>query len=229
MLINVCDGKSSFEKVDVSAETEILPTAGLLVQPVNWLRLAAVWRKGGAPVSIVGNGGGSAELGPVRLPISLHLNFQDFFSPDEYAVSLAVWPVRGLLVALEFTYARWSAYDDPYGQKPPGDPFHDILIPRFGVEYELMVPLRLEAGYTYQPSPVSALQPYTEYLDTDQHVFACAAQYDLAIPGLLEFPLRLSGYVQYIYLPERTLETVNGPVSTWGYMTNVGATVQLSF
>jgi len=227
--INVLKGQNTFRKVDVNAETEVLPIAGFLFQPLSWLRLAGVWRKGGAPVRIVGKGGGVAQVGPIKLPINLSLNFQDFYSPDEYAGSVACWPIKNLLVALEFTYARWSKYDDPYGQPPPGDPFHDILIPRLGIEYQVLDSLRVDVGYYWQPSPVSSVQPSTQYLDADEHVFACAVEYALAIPRILRYPLRFYAYAQYQYLPERTLQTVNGPTSVWGYITNVGGTIQLSF
>jgi hypothetical protein len=165
----------------------------------------------------------------LSLPIRLNLSFQDFFTPDEFAGSAAWWPRRDLLLALEFTYARWSKYDDPFGSTPPGDPFHDILIPRFGLEYVLLQRLRLNLGYYFQPSPVKGFQPFTQYLDTDEHVFSFATEYALPIPDLLEYPLVFSAYVQYQYLPERTLLTVNGPTSVWGYTTGVGGTVRLQF
>jgi len=227
--IHVLEGRNVFEKVDINAETEIQPIAGILFRPWNQLRFAAVWRKGGAPVRIVGRGGGSATLGPLSLPIQLNLSFQDFFTPDEFAGSVAWWPRQDLLLAVECTYARWSKYDDPFGSIPPGEPFHDIVIPRFGLEYILSQAIRLDLGYYWQPSPVKTDQPYTQYLDTDEHVFSLALGYALAIPKLLQFPLVFSAYVQFQYLPERTLSTVNGPTTVWGTSTGVGGTVSLQF
>jgi len=229
VLINVLEGENVFEKVDINAETEIQPIAGIVVRPWASLRFAAVWRRGGAPVHIVGRGGGSASLGPLQLPIQLDLSFQDFFTPDEYAGSVAWWPRQDLLLAVECTYARWSKYDDPFGSIPPGDPFHDIVIPRFGVETILCQTLRLDLGYFWRPSPVKTFQPETQYLDTDAHVFSLALGYGLPIPKLLEYPLVLSAYFQFQYLPERTLFTVNGPTTLWGNSAGVGGTVALRF
>jgi len=238
--IRVLEGENVFEKVDVNAETEIQPIAGILVRPWEPLRIAAVWRRGGAPVKIVGRGGGSASLGPLELPIQLNLSFQDFYTPDEFAGSVAWWPRQDLLLAVECTYARWSGYDDPFGSIPPGEPFHDIVIPRFGVETVLCQALRLDLGYYWRPSPVKTYQPATQYLDTDEHVFSVALGYALPIGNLLQYPLVFSAYFQFQYLPERTLYTVDGPVadparpvvtpkSVWGTSAGVGGTVALRF
>jgi len=225
----VPEGESLFQKVDINAETETQPIAGIILRPRDSLRLAAVWRRGGAPVSLVGKGGGKASIGPVELPISLNLCFQDFYTPDEFAGALSWAPVEKLLLACELTYARWSKYDDPYGQRPPGDPFFDILIPRFGAEIRVLPELRVQAGYYWQPSPVRKHQTSTRYLDTDEHVFSGGVAYTLSWERLLEYPLKLQAYVQVQYLPRNTLTTVAGVDSVWGYATNVGGTVQLSF
>lgn len=227
--IHVLEGKNVFEKVDIDAETEMQPIAGILVRPLETLRLAAVWRRGGAPVKIVGRGGGSASLGPFELPIALDLGFQDFFTPDEFAGSVAWWPRRDLLLAFECTYARWSKYDDPFGAPPPGDPFDDIVIPRLGMEVLLFQSLRLNMGYYWQPSPVKTLQPFTRYLDSDEHVFSLALGCPVPLRRLLEYPLVLSAYAQFQYMPGRTLYTVQGPARVWGTAVGLGATVELRF
>jgi len=227
--LKVLEGQNLFQKVDVNAETEAQPIAGVILRPLDSLRLAAVWRRGGAPVSLVGKGGGKAEIGPIELPLSLNLCFQDFFTPDEFAGALSWAPVERLLLGFELTYARWSKYDDPFGQKPPGDPFFDILIPRFGAEVQVLEGLRAQLGYYWQPSPVRDAQSATRYLDTDEHVFSCACEYALRLDRFLEVPLKLQAYFQVQHLPRRTLTTVGGTMSVWGTITNVGGTVQLSF
>jgi hypothetical protein len=227
--LKVLEGQTVFQKVDVNAETEAQPIVGVVLRPWDSFRLAAVWRQGGSPASLVGKGGGQAMIGPIVLPISLDLHFQDFYTPDEYAGALSWVPREGLLVGLEVTYARWSNYDDPYGAKPPGDPFYDIFIPRVGLEARLLKDLDARVGYYWQPSPVRDYQPATEYLDTDEHVFSFGLEYALHLDRLLQYPLRFAAYFQFLYLPERTLHPVGGPVSVWGYTTNVGGSVQLSF
>lgn len=227
--IRLPENEVSYEKIDVNADTEIQPIVGLVFRPWDPLRLAAVWRQGGAPVHIVGHGRGTAVLGPVSLPINLNMGFQDFFRPEEFAGSVAWSPFRRWLLAFEVTYARWSAYDDPFGRKPPDTPFEDVLIPRFGVEYTPTGWLRVQSGYYWHPSPVGSDQPSTRYLDTDEHVFACAAEIAVPIRRLLQYPLLFHVYFQYQHLPRRTFRTVDGPTSIWGYITNIGGTVQLRF
>lgn len=229
VLLKVLEGENIYKKIDVNAETEIQPIVGIVFRPWNSLRLAAVWRQGGAPVSLVGKGGGTAQIGPIELPIDLSLCFQDFFTPDEIAGAVAWAPSNRWLLAFELTYAKWSHYNDPYNQRPPGDPFFDILIPRFGLEAKVSQALKCQAGYYWQPSPVRDVQPATQYLDTEEHVFSFAVEYSLPVERFLEYPLRFHAYFQYQHMPRRTLSTVNGTTSVWGYTTNVGATVQLNF
>lgn len=215
--------------VDINADSEVRPIAGLVVRPLEQLRVAAVWRRGGAPVSLVGKGQGGAEIGDFVLPVALDLDFKDFYTPDEIAASVAFEPYDRLLVACEATYALWSRYDVPYGRTPPGDPFSDIIVPRVGLEYRLSDTARVQAGYYYQPSPVKGVQPFTQYLDADEHVLSAAGELSVPIPRLLEYPLRFRLCFQYQYLPQRRLSTVNGSTTVWGYLMTVGGTVELRF
>jgi hypothetical protein len=229
LVMKLLEGEVLFKHVDVNADTEIQPVVGIILKPWDRLHIAAVWRSGGAPVRIVGKGSGGAQLGNFVLPISLDLNFQDFYTPDEVAGSVAYRPTDKFLVAFEITYARWSKYDVPFGERPPGDPFSDIVIPRVGIEYCVSRYVKLQAGYYYQPSPVEASQPYTLYLDADQHVFSGATELSWPLTRILEYPLRFHLYFQFQYLPHRSLDTAMGTTSIWGYITNIGATVQLRF
>ena len=123
----------------------------------------------------------------------------------------------------------------PFGQVPPGEPFENIFIHRLGAEYAFTDTLTVQAGYYWQPSPVKETQTHTRYLDTDQHVFSVALEYDWLIRKIFTYPLTIQGYFQYQYLPGRTIqETINGPDNLaywdiWGYIINVGAMVQFRF
>jgi len=227
--MDLATGETVVQKLEVNADTEAQPIAGFLLRPHPGLHLAGVWRRGGAPINLVGQGGGTAVIGPLALPMSLSLAFRDFYTPDEFAGSVAWWTTARLLLALEVTFARWSRYDVPYGDRPPGEPFRDVWVPRVGAEYAFLENLKVQAGYYWQPSPVSRRQPYTCYLDTDQHVFSGAVAYGLRLKGVFKYPLGLSAYVQVQHLPRRTLDTVAGPTDVWGTITNVGGTVELRF
>ncbi len=227
--MNLGTGETEIEKLEVNADTEVQPIAGVIVRPWRSLAIAGVYRRGGSPVRLVGAGSGTAQIGGIILPMTLSLAFRDFFTPDEYVGSVAFSPWEPLLLALEMTYARWSKFDAPYGETPPGDPFRDIVIPRLGVEYAFMEGLKAQAGYYWQPSPVKDVQPYTHYLDTDQHVFSAAVEYGLLLKKAFKYPLVLRAYFQYQYLPRREIVTVAGPASVWGYIFNVGGTVEIRF
>ena len=227
--MNLVTGETVVEKLEVNADTEMQPIAGILFRPWEAFRVAGVWRRGGSPIKLVGSGGGRAVIGPLVLPMSLSLAFRDFFTPDEFTGSVAYSVTERLLLAFELTYARWSNYDVPFGQKPPGEPFRDIILPRFGAEYVFSEQFKFQMGYYWQPSPVKSFQPYTHYLDNDQHVFSAAAEYAWLIKGILKHPLRFRFYFQYQHLPRRTLDTINGPTDIWGYITNLGGTVEIRF
>jgi hypothetical protein len=227
--MNLGTGAVEVEKLAVNADTEMQPIAGFIVRPWETLNLAGVWRRGGSPIRLVGAGGGSAQIGSLVVPMSLTLAFRDFFTPDEFAASIAWSPWNRLLLALEVTWALWSKYDVPYGENPPGDPFRDIVIPRFGVEYAFTDRFKAQSGYYWQPSPVKDVQPYTHYLDTDQHVFSAAVEYGLPLKKVFKFPLVLRAYFQYQYLPRREILTFRGPGAVWGYIINVGGTVEFRF
>ena len=85
-------------------------------------------------------------------------------------------------------------------------------------------------GYYYQPSPVSDVQPYTQLLDTDQHVFSAGLGYAWRfLEKWITYPLEFDLYFQYKYLPERTLQTVAGRTTIKGQHINIGGTIQLQF
>jgi hypothetical protein len=229
ILLRLRERSVEYQHVDINADSEVQPIAGFVVRPWERLRVAAVWRRGGAPVSLVGKGQGGAEIGDLVVPVALDLNFKDFYTPDEIAASVAFEPYDRLLVACEATYALWSDYDVPYDRRPPGNPFSDIVVPRVGLEYRLSDTARIQAGYYYQPSPVKGVQPFTQYLDADEHVLSAAGELSVPIPRLLEYPLRFRLCLQYQYLPQRRLSTVNGTTTVWGYLITVGGTVELRF
>ncbi len=229
--INVLNQETIIDKLEVNADTEILPIFGLLLRPSDQLRLAAVWRRGGAPIKLVGKGGGGLLINKLKLPwsFSLALAFQDFYTPNEYAGAIAYSFTERFLLALEITFAEWSKYDVPYGTTPPGEPFKNIFIPRIGAEYAFNENLKIQMGYYWQPSPIKTIQPFTNYLDTDEHVFSIGLEYDWLLTDVFTYPLKLQLYFQYQHLPRRILWTLLGPTSIWGVIANVGAVVQFRF
>jgi long-subunit fatty acid transport protein len=231
ILYHTTNFQIDYRKLDIDADTEIQPIVGLMFTPLEKLRIGAVWRKGGSPVHFLGAVNVTVDTGyfPLPLPPVASLLYE-FYTPEEIALSIAFGPYKRILVAAEAEYAEWSAYDVPYAKRPPGRPMRDIVIPRVGIEYSLQKDLKVRLGYYYHPSPVRSRQPFTYFLDTDQHVFSTGAGYTWRyIERFIGYPLEFDLYFQFQYLPRRTLETLEVPTSLWGYIVNVGGSVQFRF
>lgn len=231
VLVNLSKFDIEIQNLDANVETEFRPIVGIILKPWEPVFLAAVWRGGGTVGNVEARGSGSVQLGDSILPVSsISLTLIDFYSPDEIAGSIAYQPMEKLLLSLEVTYARWSPYNVPFDKEPPGKPFRDIIIPRLGMEYLLLRWMKIQMGYYYQPSPVRATQPFTQFLDADEHVFSTAMECSWPVlKCILNAPLKFHLYFQYQYLPSRSLDTVNGRTTIWGYIANFGASVHIPF
>ncbi len=220
-----------YKKLDINAETEAQPIFGIVCTPSDTLRIGAVWRKGGSPVHFLGSVNVTVDTGFFLLPLpSLTSLFYEFYTPEQTALSIAYGPFNGILVAAELEYAAWSKYDLPYGERPPGRPMHDIVIPRIGIEYMLNQDISLRIGYYYHPSPVRSRQKSTWLLDSDQHVVSAGVGYLWHyVEHLIGYPLEIDLYLQFQYMPKRSLHTLDVPTSVWGHSTNAGCTVQFRF
>ena len=81
-----------------------------------------------------------------------------------------------------------------------------LLVPRAGLEYEMFTDFKIRGGYYYYPSPVKKEQYHTRFMDTDQHVFSAGLGYVWRWPERwFSFPLEIDLYIQYKYLPQRTI------------------------
>ena len=236
--------KVTYQKVDVNPDLEMQPIAGIILSPWESLRIGAAWRRGGSPVTFLGAVEVLLKVGPVEVALPPYAMFvKDFYNPEEFALSVAYAFHRRLLVAVELTYARWSGYNLPYGEKPPGHPLRDVLVPRVGAEIDLPHDIKVRLGYYHQPTPVRGVQPYTQLLDTDQHVFSTGLGYSWRwVAQYIGFPPEFDFYFQYKHHPRRTLQTVvyrydpegnlhvvPGETTVWGHQYNLGASVQLRF
>jgi len=230
VIMRLPQAEFEYLNLDANIDTEARPVVGLLLRPLDSLRLAAVWRKGGPIARVDVKGVGLGELGPLKATIPFLFAFRDFYSPEEIAGSIALEPLPKLLLAAELTWARWSGNNTPYNEKPPGDPFRDVLIPRLGVEYAPASFLKVQAGYYYQPSPVRSSQPATCLLDTEQHVFSLGAESSRRVmQRVFNTPFLFRAFVQFQHLPHRRLQTLNGEITVWGSILSLGGVVQVPF
>jgi len=228
---NILKPVITYNKLDINPDIEMQPIIGVMILPWDKLRIGAAWRKGGNLVTFLGAVKVTVDAGPFDLRLPPYAMFvMDFYQPEEIAVSAAYQLLDRLLLAVELTYARWSAYNLPYGREPPGNPLQDILIPRLGIEVRLPRDLALRLGYTYQPTPVKSVQPFTRLLDADQHVFSTGLGYVWHWPERwIFYPLEFGLYLQVKHLPRNTLETVAGKTTVWGRHINMGASAEFRF
>ena len=95
---------------------------------------------------------------------------------------------------------------------PPADPdFHDIIVPRLGVEYTALesayVGLLARAGYFYEASPAPDQPGATNYIDADKHAFSAGFGVRLTDPsGVFPKPIELDVAGQLVHVVERTYQ-----------------------
>lgn len=226
------DNLFTYNKLDVNATLEMAPIAGIIIMPLDELRIGATWRDSLNPVHFMGdvNVVIATPAGNIHLP-SFAPSLYDIYQPEEISGSIAYEFAQRLLVAVELTYVKWSGFNLPYGRTYPENIFEDIFVWRGGLEYRVTENVMARLGYYYQPSPINDVpQPKTQLLDTDQHVFSTGLGYVWRFPErFFGHPIEFDLYVQYHHLPRRTLDTVAGPMSIWGYHIGGGGSVQVQF
>ena len=170
---------------------------------------------------------------------------------------------RRMTATLDVGYEAWSAYETSVSlsttnldvQLPPGLPvtipknpeptrlippnFHDRVVPRAGVEYQLplteTIEVPLRAGYAYEVSPVPEQRGVTNFVDTDRHVLSAGTGLRLMRP-VEELPgdVRLDGHVQWSILPEKVTRKDNpadfvGDYRAGGSILALGVTLGVGF
>ena len=182
------------------------PQAGVAWEVLPWLTLGATYRhsfllKLDQGFTIRGT---VSDAG--KVPVVANGMFDartvstDLFQPWQHTAGAALRITRRLLLAYDLTFARWSEFETPATNvtvslslgaaldqfvhipparafPPPG--FHDILIPRLGVEWRAFdrdrIALDLRAGYRYEPSPVPEQTGASNYADASKHRFSLGA------------------------------------------------------
>jgi hypothetical protein len=190
-----------------------------------------------------------------------HTSFTDLFQPWQLVVGAAVRVSRRVLVAYDLTFARWSEFATPAADfqltldagalnslvhlppppKYPSPGFHDILIPRVGVEVRALererVALDVRAGYSYEPSPAPEQIGQSNYADADKHRFLVGAGVTLRRLGKwfhAASPITIDAHFGVTALPPRANRKADpaDPVGDWvasGYVVEGGVTNRWSF
>ncbi len=221
--------------MDIDLKTIRYPQAGVAWDATPWLTLAATYRGGFKLVldqtfDITGDIGtpGSAPLVDDGF---LHLRSvaQDLFQPAQLTAAAHAQLTPRLALAFDVSWHRWSVYENPAAQIeidldigdfndlvtiPPQDPlpaphFHDIVVPRLGVEWLARASARrtwrVRGGYAYEPSPAPEQFGATNYIDNQKHTVSTGA--GLELPGLGSIilrPVSIDLSLVATFLPERS-------------------------
>ncbi len=218
--------------IDVSLLSLRYPEAGILWKPNPWLNVGLTYR-GGVVLQIQQGVTIMGDLGPAALPVVQDAFFKlntmalDLFQPTEIAAGFAAHLTPRLLVSGDLTWAKWSDFQNPAAQivldydlkqfnslvNIPGalplEPayFHDIFIPRIGVEYTASRKAHaiwtLRAGYSFEPTPTPEQQGETNFVDSDKHTLSAGIGLELShVTKVLPHPFNIDLYVAGTLLPE---------------------------
>ncbi len=187
--------------LDVDLVAVRYPQAGVLWQPLEWLRLGVTYRhefmlEMDQGFVIRGNVGPKND-DPVLSDgyLAVRSISTDLFQPAQVTVGAAADLPWGLLATADLQWARWSRFRTPgstvkleYDLKdfnslvmlptapplpPPG--FHDVVSPRVGLEERIALgphALFVRAGYAFEATPVPEQRGETNLADGDKHT-AC--------------------------------------------------------
>jgi hypothetical protein len=220
--------------IDVDLVTVRYPQLGVLVKPNPWLDLGLAYRGGfvlrlDQQFSIKGDVASATGAAVIEDGyFALHSLSFDLFQPEQLAFGFAARVSPRVLLAGDLTWQRWGAYENPaaritidYDLKefndlvdiPDAPPlpeagFHDILVPRVGVEVlaarSRHTEWRLRAGYAYEPSPAPEQDSETNFVDNDKHTISTGIGVAVSrITDVLPRPFDIDVYVAATFLSER--------------------------
>lgn len=160
---------------------------GILLKPWDSLSLGLAYR---SHVSVDQSGKAKLKnIAPALQPQFGGSNFKtnvdttvDF--PEILSLGIAYRPIKGLTLAFDVEYLRWSRFDKQeldFEDEVPAAGFTDITVEmdwkdtwliKIGVEYELNQRFALRSGYSYIESPVPERTLSPASPDGDMHYFS---------------------------------------------------------
>ncbi len=202
----------STSKLEITSE--MYPLAGILLRPLEKLRIGFTWRK---HVEFIAAGGNQMRLklliGPdqtLDVPQALVVPAIGHFRPDQYALGASYQLTKTLLIAVDATYYDWSQYRDE-GNRPINPRMKKIIVPRVGMEYFVFPWMAVRMGYSFQESPLRQQrtgQPVT-LLDSNVHSVSLGTGFFWDVFGLFRSPVQWSFFYQPQILIPRTFQSVH--------------------
>ncbi|MDB4969163.1 MAG: long-chain fatty acid transport protein [Myxococcales bacterium] len=251
------DASSLVSRIDVDLVAVRYPQLGVLWEPTPWLSIGVTYRHSfvlslDQQFRIDGNIG-NPGLPPVVESGYFAARSQslDLFQPWQLTAGGALKLKRTILLTFDLTFARWSefpipasnltlgldigAYNDrvmlPGARSYAESGFHDIVIPRAGVEWRAWerpkMAVDVRGGYSYEPTPVPEQIGESSFADSDKHSFSVGAGLELSrITSILPKPLAIDVHAAVTYLPERASHKVD-PLDHTGDFVADGVVVQI--
>ncbi len=161
---------------DAQVFGRITPQAGLLVTPIDAVRVGFAWRA----QSYVDDWGYTRIAGVPGLGnLGYSHHFAHYFHPTELALG-ASWDVtRTLDVSADLTWNRWSAALSTNRNDLGAVQFGDTWTPALGARLRLGPSASVMAGYRFYRSPLDNFGGPTNLLDNDRHVTSVGGDLDL--------------------------------------------------
>jgi len=183
----------------------------------------------------------------------------DMFQPWQLTLGGALHVTPRLEVLVDVTYARWSEFPGatpgltlsadigqfnsmlklPKTRVAEAPRFHDIVIPRIGIEWKALerdkIGLMARFGYSYEPTAAPEQIGTTSLADADKHTFSVGAGLELRRLGpILPRPLVLDVHLAVTGLPDRSNEKLvptnrAGDFVAGGVAVSAGASIGLRF
>jgi long-chain fatty acid transport protein len=178
----------------------------------------------------------------------------DLFQPWQLTAGAAVRLTRRVLISYDLAFVRWSDFQTPASAATvsfdlgatfnplihvppprsfPSPGFHDIFIPRLGIEWRAVdgalgdrVSLDLRAGYRYEPSPAPEQTGESNYADCDKHGVSVGAGLVLQrLTAILPRPLAIDAHLGVTVLAPRANHKID-PTDPVGDYVAAGAVVE---
>jgi long-subunit fatty acid transport protein len=207
----VNDHASSQLGVDSTVYGHVAPLAGVLVTPLDGLRVGLTYRgenyvdDWGSTIISTGAQVGLGNLG-------YNSRFAHYFEPTELTAAVGADLGAGIDVSADLTYGRWSdalsSNRNLYGcgLNPcdgPSPIWGDTWTPAFGARWRATPAFALMAGYRFQKSPLDNFGGPSNLLDNDRHVPSTGFEIDLSkLVSWLDARIKVG--LQYVVLVDRT-------------------------
>jgi len=223
---------------------------GALYRPFDWMSMGLTYSyRSPAPVRIPVKLAGGSLMGDIDLVVVSWT-----VSPTTVTGGLALFPVDGLTLAMDLTYALYSqekkngmtleSSDPSLASDYPYMSLEDVWWPKFGFEWKdnlrgkfERVNYAVRGGYSYYPSPYPSFkskQNYSGTIDNDAHFYSggLLLGYRPYRGSLNRGPayIALEFFYEYIHFVERTHRNIkNNPavIVSGGHATYTGVGVSM--